>query len=109
MTHTKRNANFQMLLKRLIEKLRANTLDATEREQIAMLLTFNTTDSGCMVHAAEDEPVFVLRAKDPLAPLAVNYWCQQAKEQGLHAEEKIQDAAQAGLDMVEWRLKNIGG
>lgn len=30
--------------------------------------------SGCLADAADDEPVFTLRATDPRAPEAIRYW-----------------------------------
>lgn len=106
MSHTKRSTEFQMRLNRLVEKVLSNTLDNDERVEVADLLRINTTNSSCMVKAAMDEPVFVIRAKDPLSVYTVNYWCQQAKERSLHEKLKIEDAAQAGLDMAQWRLEN---
>ena len=34
--------------------------------------------SGCIAKAADDEPVFVLRAQDKLAPDLVREWAHQA-------------------------------
>ena len=31
----------------------------------------------CYANAADDEPLFVLRAKDPLAPDVVRYWTEK--------------------------------
>jgi hypothetical protein len=89
LNHTKRSPEFLMKIRRLREKVVAGTLDAEERAEVAHILEFNTSDSGCMVKAAEDEPIFVLRAKDPLAPLSVQDWVFRAKFTGLHDSGKI--------------------
>lgn len=53
----------------------------------------------------EDEPVFLLRAKDPVAYKAVLYWANEAGKVG--ASSEIIDAArkQANL-MKQWEPKN---
>jgi len=38
--------------------------------------------SGCFAKAADDEPLFVLRATDKLAPAAVAFWISLAKRAG---------------------------
>lgn len=46
---------------------------------------------SCLNRAEDDEPVFVLRAKDPLATIAVSFWVGQAEGLGLHTD-RIQEA-----------------
>jgi hypothetical protein len=75
MPHTKRSPSFQMQIDRLKQKVLAGTLDSQEKADLAHILAFNTTDSACLVKAADDEPIFVLRARDLTAPDVVAYWC----------------------------------
>jgi hypothetical protein len=58
---------------------------------------------GCLGRAAMDEPVFILRAKDPAATLVVRIWCQIAHGQGLHEPDKITDAFALAQQMDDWR------
>lgn len=62
--------------------------------------------NSCLNHAAEDEPVFVLRAKDPLAAKLVEDWAARAITAGLH-EEKPQSAFRYAQAMKAWREKNV--
>ena len=71
----------------------------------------------CYAKAAEDEPIFVLRAKDPLAPDIVRHWAQSYQ---LHNEianstgdgpealtasqhEKYTEAMACANAMVKWK------
>lgn len=47
--------------------------------------------TSCLNKAADDEPIFVLRANDPLAPGVVDYWYTQAVRKKLHTE-KLEEA-----------------
>jgi hypothetical protein len=71
--HTKRSAEFlkeitnaaariDELADMFISNHPSNAQGSLRR--VAEILRNNTTDSGCIVKAAEDEPIFVLRAKD---------------------------------------------
>lgn len=108
MPHVKRSHEFLMRIRRLREKLIAGTLDAEERAEIAHILEFNTTDSSCMVKAAEDEPVFTLRAQDIDADKTVDYWCELRIERTLGVVNaapltKIADARDCALEMRRFR------
>jgi hypothetical protein len=52
--------------------------------------------------AAMSEPLFVLRANDPIAAAVVNYWSRMAD--GYHEEEKIKQAKEVAADMTAWRI-----
>ena len=53
----------------------------------------------------EDEPVFLLRAHDMVAPRVVGYWVMVARNAG--ADVNILKAAEAhARDMVEWQQKH---
>lgn len=65
---------------------------------------------SCLTKAANDEPLFVLRANDPLAPQLVREWSQryfEAKRQGYVVTDaqriKIQDALAIANAMEEWK------
>jgi hypothetical protein len=75
---------------------------ATKAEELALM----AEGKGCLGKAADDEPLFVLRAHDPAAAFAVRVWCQLARQAALHEPEKIDDATALADKMVEWRLRN---
>jgi hypothetical protein len=106
MNHTKRSPDFLMRVRRLKEKLIAGTLDADERIEIAKILEDNTTDSGCVVRAAEDEPIFTLRAKDPMAANAASQWIWCSEDNDLHSD-KIDDAKQCLSEMRQYRERLV--
>lgn len=56
----------------------------------------------CYENAAEDEPMFVLLARDPLAPLLVRKWAYLSKGQ---SKEKKAEAVKCAVDMKKWRDK----
>lgn len=61
--------------------------------------------TSCLSKAAPDEPIFVLRAKDRLAPQAVRLWAQMAY--GAHEAEKVDEAMQLADRMEKWRAQNV--
>lgn len=64
------------------------------------------TPTSCLNKAAYDEPVFVLRAKDPLAPQTVLLWAEMAAG-GLHEPAKINEAIALANQMEAWRKQNF--
>lgn len=85
--HVKRTPNFIKECKRLAMIVRTTeVINDVERQRIAQILENNTTDAGCMVKAADDEAIFVLRAHDisaggdesPSNNLigTVDHWCE---------------------------------
>ncbi len=60
---------------------------------------------GCLGRAADDEPVFVLRAKDVLAAFAVNEWVQRARFEGVN-KDKITAAVDDISAMLDWQERN---
>ena len=54
---------------------------------------------------AEDEPVFLLRAKDKTAPLIVRQWAAEQKKQG-STDNCIEVAEKWADTMEEWQQKN---
>lgn len=59
----------------------------------------------CLAKAEPDEPMFVLLARDPLAPILVRLWADLAGR-GLAKGEKREEAFDCSLAMEEWRRKN---
>lgn len=53
----------------------------------------------CYGKAAVDEPLFTLRAKDPLAPKLVRLWADLAEDQ---PADKRDEARKCAADMEEW-------
>ena len=62
-------------------------------------------NSQCLMKAGDDEPIFVLRAKDPTAPQIVRAWVE--RNQGLQPYEKLNNAMFLADEMDEWRKENI--
>lgn len=53
--------------------------------------------------AAEDEPLFVIRAKDKLSASMVRQWAEAAAMTGAHEPEKIEEARELAWTMETWR------
>ncbi len=61
---------------------------------------------GCLGKAADDEPVFILRAQDMLAADLVDQWATHANLVGCNWD-KVREAKQLAQAMREWpRRKN---
>ena len=66
----------------------------------------------CLGKAKEDEPIFVLRANDPVAPATIRAWMSLRAIEGLdkpHEAERIAQADQVARDMEKWRRDNEKG
>ncbi len=63
-----------------------------------------STPTSCLNKAKDDEPIFVLRANDPLAPAVVACWAALAA-QGLHEEWKVKEALALAQQMRDWRAR----
>ena len=62
----------------------------------------------CYASADENEPIFILRANDPLAPVLVREWCRQySLKKGFKLtpkqQEKVQEAFQVAGAMEAWK------
>lgn len=57
--------------------------------------------NSCFNKAAHDEPIFVLRANDPIAAQTVRLWVAMAHQ--IHQEEKLEEA-QYLANMMEEHL-----
>lgn len=60
---------------------------------------------SCLNKAAPDEPIFVLRAKDKLAPQTIRHWATMSF--GVHEKEKIADAELLATSMEDWQKRNF--
>jgi len=62
-----------------------------------------TKADGCPSYdkAAQDEPIFVLRAQDRLSYLIVRYWIMLAEEAGVN-DKKLEEARRCEAAMREW-------
>jgi hypothetical protein len=68
-------------------------------------VAFKHNDS-CHQKAADDEPIFTLRAKDLCAPGTVVDWINRVREAGCTNEDKIAEAYACVNAMKEWQRKN---
>jgi hypothetical protein len=59
--------------------------------------------STCISKAADDEPIFALRAQDMSAPILVEFWVKMNPQL---PEQKKQDALQVVHEMREWQRNN---
>jgi hypothetical protein len=60
--------------------------------------------NSCLNKAADDEPIFVLRAKDLIAPAVVGYWQTLAGQIG-SPFDKLIGAGNTASDMLAWRAR----
>lgn len=61
----------------------------------------------CYANAEPDEPMFILLARDPLAPLMVEIWAQLRAEASTEDDQALIEEAQECADsMREWRGAN---
>ena len=63
---------------------------------------------GCLGRAALDEPVFILRAQDKLAPRLVVRWAHLADQAG-YSQDKVRGALILAKQMADWRAIRAGG
>jgi hypothetical protein len=56
---------------------------------------------GCLGKAADNEPVFVLRAQDMSAPGLVRLWAENASSVGC-SSEKVAEALKCAVEMEAW-------
>ena len=60
---------------------------------------------GCLDRAALDEPVFILRPQDILAPKVVVRWAHLAEQAG-SPHDKVRGALQVAKQMADWQANN---
>lgn len=89
MNHTKRTPEFCAKIDRLVHLVQRNVgtssediaLSVEDVEDLTKILMLNTTDSPCIVKAAADEPLFVLRGQDMHASDLVRKWASKFRSQ----------------------------
>lgn len=62
--------------------------------------------ASCLNRAGDDEPIFILRAKDPLAAQTVRLWASMAAD-GAHSPEKVKQALDVADSMEHWHKLNF--
>ena len=65
----------------------------------------NKNNSSCLQKALDDEPIFVLRAKDPTAPEIIVTWC--AKNLNAQPPKKIEEALKVAQEMRQYRIEKF--
>lgn len=63
----------------------------------------NPGSYDCYSNAEPDEPMFVLLARDPVAPLLVRWWAELRHDIAI---EKLSEAIDCADAMNEWRRKH---
>ena len=63
----------------------------------------------CYANAEPDEPMFVLLARDPLAPILVKLWAELKRVANDDADDTVHEAEQCAADMTAWCRKNRPG
>lgn len=63
---------------------------------------------SCLNKAAIDEPLFVLRASDPIAPMVVYIWASLNVQLGVHGQQKSVGAWACAVKMEDWREQKYG-
>lgn len=62
----------------------------------------------CYAKLIDDEPYFVLRAKDPDAPQVVEDWVRRRSQRaGNEQNPKLEEALQTAAAMRQWRLEHV--
>lgn len=60
-----------------------------------------TNPNSCLNKADPEEPIFVLRAQDLLAPIVIRLWADLARANKTD-EEKVQEAKRLAFSMEQW-------
>ena len=63
---------------------------------------------SCFAKAADDEPIFVLRAKDPTASAVIGAWIREriALDLNRRGDDKIKSAETVAGEMADWRREH---
>lgn len=77
---------------------------ATKKDELAAA----AVGLGPLGRSQDDEPIFVLCARDRAAAAAVLMWAELATEQGASGE-KVESAKLLAIQMMEWRQAHGGG
>lgn len=66
----------------------------------------NPAPNDCYTKAEPDEPMFVLLARDPLAPELVRLWADRRWRADGERTPKVEEAYTCANDMRDWRKAN---
>jgi hypothetical protein len=61
--------------------------------------------NDCYEKAEKDEPMFVLLARDPVAPVLVSLWAEINRLNGTQPYEKIMEALECAENMSRYRAR----
>lgn len=64
------------------------------------------SETGCLAKAADDEPLFILRAQDRTAPILVRQWAKMLRERD-PKNPKIKEAEALADSMVRWPTRKL--
>jgi len=64
--------------------------------------------NSCLGKAADNEPIFILRANDPLAPIVVEIWANLGLSLDAHEAFKCLHACDVANEMRAWYEKKYG-
>lgn len=110
-THTKRSPEFQNEIDTLIGRICAlvpvGCMSPELSERICEILGKHTTDNGCMVKAADDEPIFVLRGQDITSWKAIHAWIEENATKNYHFvdSQKHLDASACATAMLNYPME----
>lgn len=62
--------------------------------------------TSCLNSADDDEPIFVLKSTDPIAPATVRFWADVRELDGKTRPEKIEEARKLASKMEDWQRLN---
>lgn len=65
----------------------------------------NPGNFDCYTKAEDDEPMFILLARDPTAPRLIREWVAMRSSTGLTTSDKIEEALKCAYDMEDWRFE----
>lgn len=63
-------------------------------------------DEPCYANADDNEPIFILRGQDKLAPALVHAWASLAAEHGCQPE-KVASAFKCAAEMQKWHQRKF--
>jgi hypothetical protein len=72
-------------------------------------LKANKHGEGCLGRSQDDEPIFILCARDRTASKTVRQWVQNAHDAGCVNRTKLDEALDLALRMDRWRAAHDGG
>lgn len=69
------------------------------------MIKIDEEEFGTLSRCAPNEPIFVLRAQDKLAPALVKIWCQLAATHGVCLSKRT-EAMELAVEMERWQQSN---